>query len=255
MNLSQTLKNPPQTKLTKTQANKMKELKLLMLRYQQAAYITGRRIVIVFEGFDAAGKGSCIRHLTEALDPRSANVIPIGPPTVEEKGQHYLQRFWRELPNRGHLIVFDRSWYGRVLVEKVEKLAPKKRIEEAYKEINQFEKMLVADGIILIKICLAISKKEQLERFKERLNNPLKGWKITEEDVRNRKSWIKYVRATDAMIEHCPGWHVVYADSKPYARFQVLNLVTKKLSCLQKDIPLKTRKERLDRLTKELFSS
>lgn len=255
MNLSQALKKKTPTKLSKVQLTQMKEMKLLMLRYQQAAYITGKRIVIVFEGFDAAGKGSCIRHLTEALDPRSANVIPIGAPTEQEKGQHFLQRFWKELPHKGHLVVFDRSWYGRVLVEKVERLAPKARLDQAYDEINQFEKMLIADGIILIKIFLAVTKKEQLERFKERLSNPLKGWKITQEDVRNRKNWLKYVKAADSMIERCPGWQVINSDYKPYARLKVLSVVTKKLSVLQKDIPLKMRKERLDLLTKQLFQA
>jgi AMP-polyphosphate phosphotransferase len=253
MKISQILKKAVPPKLSKSDLNQMKELKLLMLRYQQAAYITGKRIVIVFEGFDAAGKGSCIRHLTESLDPRSSTVIPIGAPTQEEKGQHYLQRFWRYLPSKGHLVVYDRSWYGRVLVEKVEKLASRQRIEAAYSEINQFEKLLVADGITLIKIFLAVSKKEQLERFKERLSNPLKGWKITQEDVRNRQNWLKYVKASDLMIERCPGWYVIASDSKPYARLKVLKVVTKKLSFLQKDIPLKTRKERLDSLTKALF--
>ncbi len=255
MNLSQTLKKTINRKPTKAQSAQVKEMKLFMLRYQQAAYITGKRIVIVFEGFDAAGKGTCIRHLTETLDPRSSHVIPIGAPSEEEKGQHYLQRFWQHLPSRGHLVVFDRSWYGRVLVEKVEKLAPKARIEEAYREINQFEKMLVDDGIILIKIFLAVSKEEQLERFKERLSNPLKGWKITEEDVRNRKNWTKYVKATDMMIERCPGWQVIPSDNKPYARFKVLSAATNKLSILQKDIPVKMRKARLDRLANELFDA
>lgn len=255
MNLSQILKKAAPSKLSKSQLSKMKELKLLMLRYQQATYIAGKRIVIVFEGFDAAGKGSCIRHLTEALDPRSSHVIPVGAPSEEEKGQHFLQRFWRDLPSRGHLVVFDRSWYGRVLVEKVEKLAPRGRVEEAYAEINQFEKMLKADGIILVKIFLAVSKKEQLERFKERLGNPMKGWKITQEDVRNRKNWSKYVKATDIMLDRCPGWHVISSDSKPYARLKVLSAVTKSLTSLQKDIPGKIRKERLYRLTKELLRS
>jgi polyphosphate kinase 2 (PPK2 family) len=255
MNLSQILLKPIPAKLTANQIEKMKALKLLMLRYQQAAYISGKRIVIVFEGFDASGKGTCIRHLTETLDPRSSHVIPIGPPTAEEKGQHFLQRFWRDLPNRGHLVVFDRSWYGRVLVEKVERLAPRIRIEQAYHEINQFEKMLQADGIILIKIFLAVSKEQQLERFKERLINPLKGWKITQEDVRNRKNWTKYVRATDIMLERCPGWHVISSDNKAYARLRVLSVVTKKLIALQKVISTRTRNERLDHLTRELLHS
>ena len=255
MNISQTLKKKTTPKLTKNEASKLHDLKLLMLRYQQAAYISGKRVVIVFEGFDAAGKGTSIRHLTESLDPRSATVIPIGAPTEEEKGQHYLQRFWSKLPNKGHIVVFDRSWYGRLLVENVEKLAPKKRIAEAYTEINQFEKMLMADGIIVIKIFLVVSKKEQLERFKERLQNPMKGWKITQDDLRNRKNWNKYVLASDMMVKKCPGWHVISSDNKPYARLKVLETVTKKLAVLKKDIHVKARKKRLDKNTKQLLKS
>ena len=254
MNISQTLKvSAP--KATKSQIAAIEELKLEMLRIQQAAYLSGQRIVIVFEGFDAAGKGSCIRHLTETLDPRSSHVVPIGAPIHDEVGQHYLQRFWSRLPKPGHIVVFDRSWYGRVLVEKVEKLTPKTRIAAAYTEINQFEKMLKDDGIIVIKFFLVVSKDEQLERFKERLENPLKGWKITEDDIRNRKNWNAYVKASDEMVKKCPGWVVVASDHKPYARFQVLSTVTKKLSPLIKPVLQAHRKKRIDSLTKKLLST
>jgi polyphosphate kinase 2 (PPK2 family) len=254
MNISQTLKTAA-PKATKTQIEDLKELKLEMLRIQQAAYISGERIVILFEGFDAAGKGSCIRHLTETLDPRSSHVVPIGAPSPDEVGQHYLQRFWARLPKPGHIVVFDRSWYGRVLVEKVEKLTPKDRLAQAYTEINQFEKMLKDDGITVLKFFLVVSKNVQLERFQERLTNPLKGWKISEDDIRNRKNWNAYVKASDEMVKRCPGWVVVASDSKPYARFRVLNFVCQKLSPIVKPVIKAHRKKELDALTKKLLTS
>lgn len=254
MNISQTLRTSV-PKATKTQIESLKELKLQMLRIQQAAYLSGQRIVILFEGFDAAGKGSCIRHLTETLDPRSSHVVPIGAPREDEVGQHYLQRFWTRLPRPGHIVVFDRSWYGRVLVEKVEKLTPKNRLEAAYTEINQFEKMLKDDGIIVMKFFLVVSKAEQLERFKERLTNPLKGWKISEDDIRNRKNWNAYVKASDEMVKRCPGWQVIASDSKPYARFKVLSFVCQKLSPIVKPVIKAHRQKRLDALTKKLLST
>lgn len=254
MTISQILKKKsPKVKDEKAAKTEMEALKLLMLRFQQAAFATGKRVVIVFEGFDAAGKGTCIRHLTETLDPRSALVVPIGAPSNVEKGQHYLQRFWKKLPDAGNIVVFDRSWYGRVLVEKVEGFASPKRIKEAYGEINQFEKMLKADGIILIKIFLVVSKDEQLKRFKARLEDPYKTWKITEEDIRNRKKWDQYVKASDEMVRKCPGWSIIASDDKPYARLLTLRVVTKALSSLKKDIALKAKNRETDRLAQELF--
>lgn len=255
MNISQTLKRKKVLKPTKKQIDLAQELKVQMLRIQQAAYLSGQRIVILFEGFDAAGKGSSIRHLTESLDPRSSHVVPIGAPDADEKGQHYLQRFWSRLPKAGHIVVFDRSWYGRVLVERVEKLTPKKRLAQAYTEINQFEKMLKDDGIILIKFFLVVSKDEQLERFKERLNNPLKGWKITDDDIRNRKKWSAYVKASDEMVKRCHGWQVIPSDSKPYARFKVLKHTCDTLSHLIDPVLKGHRQKRIDKLTKKLLST
>jgi polyphosphate kinase 2 (PPK2 family) len=256
MNVSKTLKKKaPRLKDEKFAKARMEPLKMLMLRFQQAAFVTGQRVVIIFEGFDAAGKGTCIRHLTESLDPRSHTVVPIGKPSERELGQHYLQRFWKKLPDKGHIVVFDRSWYGRVLVEKVEGYATPKRIKEAYSEINQFEKMLRNDGIILVKIVLVVSKKEQMARFKARLEDPFKSWKITDEDVRNRKRWDDYVKASDQMIENCPGWYVIASDDKPYARLKVLQAVTQELMELKKFIPHKKRTKRLDDLAKQLLAS
>lgn len=229
----------------------MKDLKLQLVRIQQAAFAQKKRVVIVFEGFDAAGKGTCIRHLVERLDPRSVHVIPVGKPTETEQGQHYLQRFWKHLPEAGHMVIFDRSWYGRVLVEKVEKLAPPARLKAAYAEINQFEKLLQDDGIILIKIFLKVSKAEQLARFKERLGNPFKNWKITEEDVRNRQKWDAYVKAVQTMTKRCPGWKVFPSDNKAEARLAVLEHVTHELKSIK--VTNKTS-ERLNKLARRLLA-
>lgn len=241
------------TKRLKKAKEQLEELRAVMQLTQQALWAQGKRAVIVFEGFDAAGKGTCIRHLTEGLDPRSMKVVPIGAPTTQQKGQHYLQRFWKDLPDAGCTTVFDRSWNSRVLVEKVEGLAPKARLEAAYQEINLFEKMLKDDGIVVIKIFLVVSKAEQLKRFKARLEEPGKNWKITEEDVRNRKHWDDYVKAADILTKRCPGWTLIPSDDKDYARVVVLETVTEALQKIRKGYhPVKSR---LNKLTRQLFKS
>ncbi len=209
----------------------LRTLQLRMLRAQQGIWHSKSKAVIVFEGFDAAGKGGAIRRLTEVLDPRGAHVHPIGPPDCNEKGEHYLQRFWQRLPAAGSIAIFDRSWYGRVLVERVEKLTPTKRIKQAYDEINEFEKLLVNDGVALIKVFLAISKDEQLKRFSSRLDDPYKQWKLTADDVKARKHWDKYVQAANDAFQLCSDnpWHLVPANDKEYARIEVLEIVTSKL--------------------------
>lgn len=211
----------------------IKKLQLKMLRIQQCVWNTKDRVVIVFEGFDAAGKGGAIRKLTESLDPRGFRVHPIGPPGEDEQGKHYLYRFWTNLPSKGIIAIFDRSWYGRVLVERVEDLIPKKRWKEAYSEINQFEKTLTNDGIAVIKIFIRISKDEQFKRFEERINDPYKHWKITEADIRARKKWNSYARAVkDMLLETSTTespWYVIDGDDKEAAREEVLKIVTEQL--------------------------
>lgn len=205
-----------------------------MLLIQQGIYHAKRRAVIAFEGFDASGKGGAIRRLTENLDPRGVRVIPIGPPTAEEQGRHWLSRFWRDLPIPGTITIFDRTWYGRVLVERVDALAAKPAWKRAYDEINEFEQMLVDDGVDVIKIFLAISKDEQLDRFQDRLEDPYKRWKIGESDVRARQRWDDYVAAMDDAFARTDTpqarWHLVAGNHKWYARTQVLELVTSSLS-------------------------
>lgn len=183
-------------------------------------------VVAVFEGMDAAGKGSAIRRVTGALDARQYQVFPIAAPSDEARAQPYLWRFWRRLPRRSHIAIFDRSWYGRVLVERVESFCPESDWLRAYSEINDFEEQLVNHGIVLVKFWLQISQEEQLRRFKEREDISFKRFKITEEDWRNREKWDAYEHAVCDMItrtstEIAP-WTLVEANDKRYARIKIL---------------------------------
>jgi polyphosphate kinase 2 (PPK2 family) len=212
----------------------LSDMQLAMLRVQQAYFHEGRRAIVLFEGWDAAGKGGAIRRLTEHLDPRGCKVWPIGAPKTEEQGRHYLYRFWQRLPERGTIAVFDRSWYGRVLVERVEGFAARPDWERAYREINEFERMLTDDGVRIVKLFLHITQEEQLRRFTERLRNPYKHWKITGEDLRNRAHWPIYVDAIHDMFDrtstdYAP-WHALAANYKWHARVRALKTVVKALS-------------------------
>ncbi|MCL2779293.1 MAG: polyphosphate:AMP phosphotransferase [Polyangiaceae bacterium] len=193
-------------------------------------------VVVVFEGVDAAGKGGAIRRITSALDTRIYSVIPIAAPTDEEKAHPYLWRFWRHLPPRGRFVIYDRSWYGRVLVERVEGLAEEAAWMRAYTEINEFEEELVDHGIIVVKLWLAITKDEQLKRFKERETTAFKQYKITPEDWRNRKRWDDYVDAASEMIdrtstESAP-WTIIEANDKHLARVRAIETITSRLDKL-----------------------
>ncbi|MBE9609860.1 polyphosphate:AMP phosphotransferase [Chitinilyticum piscinae] len=183
-------------------------------------------IVAVFEGMDAAGKGGSIRRITAALDARQYRIVPIAAPTEEERAQPYLWRFWRHLPPHGQLTVFDRSWYGRVLVERVEGFAAPAEWMRAYNEINDFEAQLDDANVLVVKFWLAISNQEQLRRFEERQQIEWKKFKITEEDWRNREKWEDYIQAASDMIErtstpYAP-WHMIGANNKYHARLQIL---------------------------------
>jgi AMP-polyphosphate phosphotransferase len=188
-----------------------------------------RSSVLLFEGWDAAGKGGAIRRITPALDARNYRVIPIAAPSDEEKSHHYLWRFWRHLPRAGKTIIYDRSWYGRVLVERVEGLASPEEWMRAYSEINDFEEDLTERGIVLLKFWLHISPEEQLRRFEDRRNTDYKRYKITEDDYRNRSKWDLYEAAVDEMVtrtstEYAP-WHLIPANDKYHARIEVLRQV------------------------------
>jgi len=205
------------------------------LRQIQRAYLkSGDSAAIVFEGWDAAGKGGTIRCMSAVLDPRGFKVWPISAPRKYYLERHYLARFFERLPPRGAISVFDRSWYGRVLVERVEGLASVKEWRRAYQEINEFERSLTDHGTRVIKLFLHISPEEQLRRFRDRVLDPTKRWKLSYEDFRNRKKWDVYEEAADDMFRetssaHAP-WHVIPANSKKYARVEALKVIAKRLS-------------------------
>ncbi|WP_217356493.1 polyphosphate kinase 2 family protein [Ruegeria atlantica] len=210
------------------------ELQAQLSLIQQAFLFHGTKGVIVFEGWDAAGKGGTIRRISQALDPRSFKVWPIGAPRNYYLNRHYLLRFWERLPPAGAISAFDRSWYGRVLVERLENLTPEKRWRAAYQEINDFERMLVDDGTRLVKLFFHISPDEQMARFTERLNNPLKRWKLTYEDFRNREKWDEAEVAVDEMLARTSTgvapWHVIPSNNKKYARINAMRIIVEALS-------------------------
>jgi len=194
------------------------------------AYKAKRSTVMVFEGVDAGGKGGAIRRITNAIDARLYRAISTAAPTDEEKAHHYLWRFWRHIPRAGYITIYDRSWYGRVLVERVEEgLASDTEWHRAYSEINQFEEQLVENGIVLFKFWLQISPEEQLRRFKERERVPYKRYKITAEDWRNREKWPLYKEAVNEMVARTSTesarWSLIEADDKPFARIKVLRIL------------------------------
>jgi polyphosphate:AMP phosphotransferase len=190
--------------------------------------------ILVFEGWDAAGKGGAIRRIVAALDARDYQVIPIAAPTDEERAQHYLWRFWRHLSRAGRMTIFDRSWYGRVLVERVEGFAHEAEWKRAYAEINEFEDQLVEHGIVLCKFWFHITKDEQLNRFKVREGVAYKRWKLTDEDWRNREKWDAYEAAVDDVIEHTSTtlapWTLIEANDKRFARIKVLATICDRLA-------------------------
>ncbi len=193
----------------------------------------GRALVVVFEGMDAAGKGSTIRRITQALDARFYRVVPVAAPNENERAQPYLWRFWRYIPRHGRAVVFDRSWYGRVLVERVEGFCSEADWGRAYGEINEYEEELTEAGVVIVKFWLAITPEEQLRRFQERQETPHKHYKITDEDWRNRDKWPQYEPAVGDMIDRTSTqvapWHVVASDDKLWARIEVLRTLCERL--------------------------
>lgn len=216
-----------------TLAKRLEESQGRLNRLHRKASSRGISSVLVFEGWDAAGKGGAIRRLTAALDDRLAQVIPIAAPTDEERAHHYLWRFWRHLPRAGVFTIFDRSWYGRVLVERVEGFATPAEWLRAYSEINEFEDQLVAHGIVLVKYWLHVTPDEQLRRFKERRRLAFKRWKLTDDDWRNREKWDKYGAAVNEMVERTSTrlapWTLVEANDKGHARIKVIETICRRL--------------------------
>jgi polyphosphate kinase 2 (PPK2 family) len=197
-------------------------------------FVEERRAVVAFEGWDAAGKGGAIKRLTALMDPRGYKVWPIAAPRDTEKRNHYLWRFWQRLPETGEIAIFDRSWYGRVLVERVEGFARRAEWERAFDEINAFERLLTADGVRMVKFFLHLDRATQLQRFRARETDPLKQYKLGPDDWRNRRRWKEYELAVQEMLDrtHRPDapWVVVPANDKRFARLMVLREVVRLLS-------------------------
>lgn len=234
VDLSQTLSPQDYRELINEKQRRLYDLSWEMHRQR-------RNAVLVFEGWDAAGKGSAIRRLTMAMDARLYRVIPVAAPTDEELAHHYLWRFWRQVPRAGYMTIYDRSWYGRVLVERVEGYARAEEWLRSYREINEFEGHLVEHGIVLCKFWVHISEDEQLRRFKEREEQPHKQHKITEEDWRNREKWQDYQLAVSDMVAHtsseeCP-WTLIAGNDKYFARIQILDTVCERLAACLGEIP------------------
>lgn len=205
-----------------------------LFHVQQSYFHQKKRALVVFEGWDASGKGGAIRRITEKLDPRGVSVFPVAKPAKEDQDKHFLYRFWQHIPSPGTLKIFDRSHYGRVLVERVDQLIDEKTYKRGYEEINAFEKTLSDSGVRIIKLFMHISPKEQRERFEERLHNPFKRWKLTEEDLHNRKMRKEYVRAVNEMFErthtsYAP-WRIINGEYKWQARVDVLDTIVARLS-------------------------
>lgn len=202
-------------------------------RLQRRASKQGVSTILVFEGWDAAGKGGAIRRMTAALDARDCQVIPIAAPTDEERAHHYLWRFWRHLPRAGRFTIFDRSWYGRVLVERVERFAAPEEWMRAYTEINQFEDQLLDHGMVLVKCWLHVTREEQLRRFKARQESDVKRWKITDDDWRNRAKWRAYELSVNDMVQRTSTrrapWTLVEGNDKNFARLKVLQTACERL--------------------------
>lgn len=210
-------------------------------------FVGKRSLVLVFEGSDAAGKGGSIRRIAAAMDARQYQIIPIAAPTEEERAQPYLWRFWRHVPRTGRAAIFDRSWYGRVLVERVEGFCSEADWLRAYAEINDFEHQLVEAGTVVVKFWLQISAEEQLRRFQERQDTKFKQFKITDEDWRNREKWDDYVAAACDMVDRTSTglapWTTVEANDKPFARVKVLRTVCERLEQALKDEQGKYKKQ------------
>ena len=228
LDLSATLPKKEAKKRLKEEQRRLLDLRLRLGGLKGGSEI-GPPLCVVFEGWDASGKGGAIKRLVKQLDPRHVRVRSFSAPSDDELRHHWLWRFWPHLPGWGGMAVFDRSWYGRVLVERVEGFADPDAWERAYAEIRQFESMLVAEGTILVKFWMHISEEEQLRRFESRKDDPLKSWKLTDEDWRNRDKRAQYAEAVEDMLDRTSTsqapWHLVEGDSKRYARLRVVETV------------------------------
>jgi polyphosphate kinase 2 (PPK2 family) len=220
-------------------AGDLEALQERLSRILVAHIVHGKRSVILFEGWDAAGKGGAIQRLTCGWDPRNFSVWPISAPTKQEKERHFLWRFWTKLPGAGHIAVFDRSWYGRVLVERVEGFASERQWRRGYDEINEFEAQQADDGTTIVKLFFHVTQETQDERLKARLDHPWKRWKVTAEDFRNRARRSDYLSAIKDMLAHTDTrwapWHVIDGNNKKSARIAALTAIA---DALERAVPL-----------------
>jgi AMP-polyphosphate phosphotransferase len=225
----------------KTYRRRLEELQGRLNLLLRDPRMRSRSLVLVFEGMDAAGKGSTIRRIIHAMDARHYRVVPVAAPSEEERAQPYLWRFWRRVPAPGHSVIFDRSWYGRVLVERVEGLCGEPDWMRAYDEINSFEEQLDRAGAVVVKFWLSVTPAEQLRRFEERQNTPHKHYKITDEDWRNREQWPQYERAVADMVDRtstlAAPWHLIASDDKLFSRIEVLATLCQRLKDGLEQVP------------------
>ncbi len=212
---------------------RLKDLQEQLEELHNKIYRKKMPVIICYEGWDAAGKGGNIKRVAAALDPRGYEVVPIASPTKEELAHQYLWRFWRKLPKTGHITIFDRTWYGRVMVERIEGFCSEEAWKRAYREINEFELELHDWGAVILKFWLQIDQQEQLVRFEERQNTPEKQWKITEEDWRNRAKWPLYEQAVDEMLQYTSTdfapWHIISSQDKKFGRIQAMTILVEEL--------------------------
>jgi polyphosphate kinase 2 len=201
-------------------------LQLELIKLQEWVRMKGLRVCVLFEGRDAAGKGGVIKRITQSLNPRVCRVVALGTPTEKERGQWYFQRYVAELPSRGEIVLFDRSWYNRAGVERVMGFCTEEEYREFLRSCPVFEKMLIHSGIILIKYWFSVNDEEQEKRFQERMSNPIKRWKLSPMDIQSRRHWVDYSRAKDEMFAHTDTkqspWYVVNADNKKRARLNCI---------------------------------
>lgn len=243
LDLSLKLKRKEQDELLERYGNRLAQLRLA-LGGQVGSGELGPPLTVLLEGWDASGKGGAIKRLVAPLDARHVRVVSFSAPSPDEKRHHYLHRFVPALPGRGGMAVLDRTWYGRVLVERVEGFASEREWKRAYGEIDAFEKLLTDDGMIIVKLWLHISAEEQLRRFERRRDDPLKAWKLTDEDWRNRGKRAAYIAAVEEMLERTDSehasWELVPGESKRYARVHVMKKVIEAIEtrCAEEGFPL-----------------
>jgi polyphosphate kinase 2 (PPK2 family) len=232
VDLSQDLSKEEEAEGLKREGERLAQLRLTLGGLIGECQV-GPPLLVVFEGWDASGKGGAIKRLVAPLDPRHVRVSQFAAPTPDEKRHHFLGRFWPALPGWGGMTVCDRSWYGRVLVERVEGLATEEQWRRAYGEIDDFERTLADEGAIIVKFWLHTSPEEQLKRFEARAKDPLKSWKLTDEDWRNREKRPQYEAAVEEMLERtdCENapWRVIAAESKRFARVEVIRVVNEEI--------------------------